>query len=245
MVLVRILAIDTSTPCGSVAVVRDGTVVGVTSTWTDEAYSSRMFRHLEWLLRELGATLEDIDLFAIITGPGSFTGLRVGLAAVKGWAEVYSKPIIGVNALEAIAAQSRSTDSVLVPVLDARRGEVYFGHYRRHAGNGPTNLVRAGETLVMSPQKFFADVHQSLGDQTFTIVTSTPQVFVNEIGQQNDADHGGRRLTIESVSGVLAPVAGEIAWRRIQAGGTATSDSLTLDANYVRRTDAEVKWKGN
>ena len=86
-----------------------------------EDYSSRMFRHLEWLLKELSLDLSRFDAFAVASGPGSFTGLRVGLAAVKGWAEVYSHPILSVNVLEAIAAQSRSSTTLLAPVFDARR----------------------------------------------------------------------------------------------------------------------------
>jgi tRNA threonylcarbamoyladenosine biosynthesis protein TsaB len=79
-----------------------------------------MFRQLEFLLKELSLGLEQFDLFAVAAGPGSFTGLRVGLAAVKGWAEVYRKPISAVSALEAIAAQSHSSASVIVPVLDRK-----------------------------------------------------------------------------------------------------------------------------
>ncbi len=91
---------------------RDERVIGTVSTWTDEIYSSRMFRHLEFLLQELSLGLGEFDLFAVAAGPGSFTGLRVGLAAVKGWAEVYRKPIAAVSALEAVAAQSHSQSSL-------------------------------------------------------------------------------------------------------------------------------------
>src|SRR5208282_3697503 len=112
---VLILALDTSSPSGSLAVLRDDKVIGCVSTWTDEIYSSRMFRHLEFLLRELSLDLKDFDLFAIAAGPGSFTGLRVGLAAVKGWAEVYGRPIAAVSALEAVAAQSCARNSLIVP----------------------------------------------------------------------------------------------------------------------------------
>src|SRR5580692_9009830 len=86
LMLVLILALDTSSPAGSLAVLRDEKVIGAVSTWTAEIYSSRMFRHLEFLLKDLHLDLGDFDLFAVAAGPGSFTGLRVGLAAVKGWA---------------------------------------------------------------------------------------------------------------------------------------------------------------
>src|SRR5579872_4134121 len=100
---VLILALDTSSPSGSVAVLHDQEVIGTISASTDEIYSSRMFRHLEFLLRELSLGLDQFDLFAVVAGPGSFTGLRIGLAAVKGWAEVYRKPVAAISALEAVA----------------------------------------------------------------------------------------------------------------------------------------------
>ena len=134
MVHVLVLALDTSSPSGSLAVLRDEKVIGVVSTATGEVYSSRMFRELEFLLGELSLRMEEFELFAVAAGPGSFTGLRVGLAAVKGWAEVYRKPIAAVSALEAVAVQARSNAALIVPVLDARRGQLYFGLYRRATG---------------------------------------------------------------------------------------------------------------
>ncbi len=143
MVHVLVLALDTSSPSGSLAVLRDEKVVGVVSTATGEVYSSRMFRELEFLLGELSLRMEEFELFAVAAGPGSFTGLRVGLAAVKGWAEVYRKPIAAVSALEAVAVQAHSNAALIVPVLDARRGQVYFravsARRGRSAGREPVS----------------------------------------------------------------------------------------------------------
>ena len=83
---VLILALDTSSPTGSVAVVEDSRLLAVISTTTDEPYSSRIFRQLEFLLNELHLRLDQFDLFAVNAGPGSFTGLRVGLTTSKAWA---------------------------------------------------------------------------------------------------------------------------------------------------------------
>ena len=148
---VLILALDTSSPSGSVAVLRDEKIIGSVSTWTDEVYSARMFRHVEFLLQELSLRLDEFDLFAVAAGPGSFTGLRVGLAAVKGWAEVYQKPIAAISGLEAIAVQSHSTVPLLVPVLDARRGQIYFGFYRRVDAE---RLALEGQECVATPEEF-------------------------------------------------------------------------------------------
>ena len=130
--------------------------MGVISTRGEENYSSRMFRHLEFLLNDLSLKLEQFDLFAVSAGPGSFTGLRVGLTAAKGWAEVYRKPVVGVSALEAVAIQCRAMTAAVVPVLDARRGQVYFGVYRR----GGAGLRLAGDEFVVTPDEFVAKLSE-------------------------------------------------------------------------------------
>ena len=122
---VLILSMDTSSQGGSIAVLRDEAVVGVVSTWGDEAYSSRIFRQLEFLLGEVSVKLEQFDLFAVAAGPGSFTGLRVGLASAKAWSEAYGKPVAGISVLEAVAAQCAYPAKLLVAAVDARRGQFY------------------------------------------------------------------------------------------------------------------------
>jgi tRNA threonylcarbamoyladenosine biosynthesis protein TsaB len=244
---VILLALDTSSPAGSVAILRDGRVIGAVSTWTDEAYSSRMFRHVEFLLRELSLDLARIEAFAVASGPGSFTGLRVGLAAIKGWAEVYGSPVVAVSVLEAIAAQSRATTPTVVPVFDARRGEVYFGVYRRQGSSARMNFVAEGEASVATPDDFFSTVGARVGNSTFTVVTPTPEALADGLARAQEGRGAGQPIAVdpivvETVSNVLAPAVGELAWGRVLAGDF--DNSLTLDANYVRRTDAELKWKG-
>ncbi|MFY9804157.1 MAG: tRNA (adenosine(37)-N6)-threonylcarbamoyltransferase complex dimerization subunit type 1 TsaB [Candidatus Acidiferrales bacterium] len=235
-----ILSLDTSSPTGSVAVLRDQTTIGVISTRGEENYSSRMFRHLEFLLNDLSLKLDHFDLFAVSAGPGSFTGLRVGLTAAKGWAEVYKKPVAGVSALEAVAIQSRVTTPVVVPVLDARRGQLYFGFYRRT----DAGLALDGEEFVATPDEFAAQLRErerekareKARDYTLTIVTPDAEVI------SVLAAHVEPGLAaIETASSVLAPFIGRIGHERALRG--AVNDALTLDANYVRRTDAEMRWK--
>src|ERR1700735_668226 len=236
MVLVLILALDTSSPTGSLAVLRDEKVIGVVSTLAEETYSSRMFRHLEFLLQELSLKLADFDLFAVAAGPGSFTGLRVGLAAAKGWAEVYGKPAVGISVLEAIAAQSSSTATVSVAASDARRGEVYFGVYRR----GKNALALEGEECVSRPEEFLQTIIEARpGSAEFAIVSPSPEALSGALSRIEK-----ERLPlpqVERVSSVLAPVFGQLGYQRAKAGNVA--DALTLDANYIRRTDAEVPAK--
>lgn len=234
---VLILALDTSSPAGSIAVLRDENVIGEVSTWTQEAYSSRIFRHLDFLLRELSLDLDGLDLFAVSAGPGSFTGLRVGLTAAKGWAEAYGKPVAAVSALEAIAAQSHSSASELVPVLDARRGEVYFGIYRRGNRSAPCELALDGEECSMAPDEFFNTLSERAASKESTIVTPTPEALSSITSRIEKCN-----WKFERVSSVLAPMIGRIGFLHAKQG--KVFDSLTLDANYVRRSDAEVQWKG-
>lgn len=247
-----ILAVDTSTPSGSLAVLRDLQVLGMVSASSDEPYSSRLFRDLDFLLRETSAKLEQFDLFAVVAGPGSFTGLRVGLTAVKGWAEVYSKPIAAVSGLEAVASLSRSSAQFLAPVMDARRGQVFGGLYEK-TGNG---VERRGDEVVMTLDEFIADLASRPGGQQAEWVTTTSEAVLGYLAKskyheaaQREARApatGGEKFScefpLESVSSVLAPVVGQVGWRRAQSGKLV--DALTLDANYIRRSDAELLWKG-
>lgn len=229
-----VLAVDTGTQAGSLAVLRDTCVLGVVSTWTEETYSSRMFRHLDVLLRELGLDLKQFDLFAAGAGPGSFTGLRVGLTAVKGWAEVYQKPIAAVSGLEAVAVQAHAGDCLLVPVLDARRGQIYGGVYRRRGGEG---LERVGDERVMTPGEFLASLRAEVDEARLVFVTPTPEILSESLARSGFAG-----AAIEQVSTVLAPIIGQLGVARARRGEVV--DALHLDANYIRRSDAELLWKG-
>jgi tRNA threonylcarbamoyladenosine biosynthesis protein TsaB len=236
------LALDTSSPVGSLAVLRDERVIGTVSTWTEEIYSSRMFRHLDFLLEELSLGLRDFDLFAVAAGPGSFTGLRVGLAAAKGWAEVYRKPIAAVSALEAIAVQSHSRALVVVPVLDAHRGQVYFGVYRRlGASDSDGRLTLDGDECVMTPEEFQISLEAHLESSDSVIIAPAPELIQGGASRNETRRGAHRTIRVERASAILAPHIGRLGFQRALRGEMV--DALKLDANYVRRTDAELHWK--
>ena len=231
-----ILALDTSSPAGSIAVLRDEKVIGVVSTWAEEIFSSRMFRQLEFLLGELSFSLDRVDLFAVAAGPGSFTGLRVGLTATKGWAEVYAKPIAAVSALEAVAIQSRSKAPIIIPVTDARRGQVYFGIYRRTENPAGNELALEGDECAATPAEFLETLRARSGNLGYSIVSPMPEVISEAVSRIETAPP-----LVEGVSSALAPVIGHLGFRDARRG--KLFDAVSLDANYVRRSDAEAKWK--
>lgn len=215
-------------------------MIGTVSTWTGEVYSSRMFRHLDFLLGELSLNLREFDLFAVAVGPGSFTGLRVGLTAAKGWSEVYGKPIAAISGLEAIATQSRSPDSMLVAVTDAHRGQVYCGRYRRMQAQGDDGLALDGEESVMDPEALVGALAGIADNCPFTVVTPVPELL-SKILSDHKALLATREAKIDEVSPILAPHVGRLGYIRAQHGDL--DDALTLAASYIRRTDAELKWK--
>ena len=236
-----ILGLDTSSPSGSIAVLRDNTIIASAAAWTGEIYSSRIFRQVESIFGEFSIGMPDIDLFAVAVGPGSFTGLRVGLTAVKAWSEVYRKPIAAISALEAVASQSVSAASILVPVLDARRAQVYFAVYKRSPVSTASILQLEGTELVSTPHEFLELLDSRHDPDTMQIVTPVPELITTALSRYETTHANPHDLMVEEVSSMLAPQIAKLGASHAQRGRLV--DSLTLDANYVRRSDAELHWK--
>ncbi len=226
-----VLAVDTSGIVGSLAVLKNDDILGVVSTSSDEAYSSRLFRQLEFLLAELKLGLPQFDLYAVSAGPGSFTGLRVGLAAVKGWAEVYDRPIAAVSALEAVAHQAHVASGFVAAVLDGRRGQV-FGALHETGSSGLHVIVSA---CVLAPDEFLAAVGEHVAQNDLTIATPAPDIIEPALAKSEIT------ARLVRVSPVLAPSIGRVGLQHAARGVLTTA--LELDANYIRRSDAEVLWK--
>jgi tRNA threonylcarbamoyladenosine biosynthesis protein TsaB len=241
----RILALDTTTAAGSLAVLSADAAgvaaAGVVGTSSTEAYSSRLFRQLEFLLAELKLTTADFDLFAAAAGPGSFTGLRVGLTAVKGWAEVHGRPVVAVSALEAMAHAADAAQGaagvpsrrVIVPVADARRGQVFAGIYEP----GAAGVRRIAEDVVMDPPELWSYLREHVRDREFGFAATAAAFGATLLASSPYA-----RQRVAMVPALLAPAVGAVGWAKAQRGETC--DALTLDAHYVRRSDAEVHFKG-
>ena len=138
----RVLAVDTSSERGSVCVAQDTQVLGEVRIASSIQYSERLFRSIEFLFQYLPFQLADIDLFVSARGPGSFTGLRVGLAAMEAFVAAHGKRGAGITTLEALAWKTGIRNALIVPMIDARRGDIYGAVYRRGNENVP------GDTLL-------------------------------------------------------------------------------------------------
>jgi tRNA threonylcarbamoyladenosine biosynthesis protein TsaB len=148
----NILAIETSTLTGSVALVSDDRLLGETTLSVSAQHSERLMPAVEQLLRDANTLPSQVDLFAVAEGPGSFTGLRIGIAAAQGLALAQGKPLIGVSTLQGLALNAAFHPGLVVPVLNAFRGEVYFGLYRMASGRP----MPVQEETVVSLDDFMA-----------------------------------------------------------------------------------------
>src|SRR5436305_13153346 len=136
---VIVLAIDTCDSRGSVAVLRDATVLNVLAHESEEDYSSWLLPAVGECLKACGLRMEGADAYVAAAGPGSFTGVRVGLTAVKAWAEVYGKPIVAVSRLRALAMEASGGAALVAAFANAQRGQVFGASYQRE-GTGVARL---------------------------------------------------------------------------------------------------------
>jgi len=125
----KILAIDSATLAAGIAVLDDNRVVVEGYLHTRKVHSERLLPMLEHWLREAELTLAEIDALAVTTGPGSFTGIRIGMATAKSLAQVMNKPLLGIPTLDALALNLAGSTGLIAPMLDARKGEVYTAFY--------------------------------------------------------------------------------------------------------------------
>lgn len=130
----KILAIDSSALVASVAIAEDDTLVGEYTVNHKKTHSQTLMVMLDELVKMTGIDIADMDAFAIAAGPGSFTGLRIGSATIKGLAMAYDKPVVSVPTVDALAFGLWGADGLICPVMDARRSQVYTGLYSFNKG---------------------------------------------------------------------------------------------------------------
>ena len=219
-----ILAIDTSWKHGSLALVRgDGESFELleTASLTGGAFSAELVPQIASALARRNIRKQEIDGFAAVSGPGSFTGLRVGLAAIKGLVEVLKKPIATVSVLEALAITSGLSGRVFA-ALDAQRGEVFMGEYRVEQKTLQATSLHPESLLTR--EAFLAAL--PVGS---TVVT--PDASIAAL-----AFPAGTEL--RQIERPDAAAVARIGLRKVLAGQTVSVEAL--DANYVRRSDAEI-----
>src|SRR5579871_5865390 len=148
----NLLALDTCDSRGSVSVLRDDKVLHTVEHDTTDDYSIWLLPAIDRALQASGLNFADIDVYVAASGPGSFTGVRVGLTTVKAWAEVTGKPIVGVSRLEALATSAAPGAEFVAAFTNAQRKQIFGALYRRDG----EQLHRIGEETVIAPDGFLA-----------------------------------------------------------------------------------------
>lgn len=211
----HVLAIDTTGESGSIALVGETGVIEEVALDSPDGFAHVLFGEIERLLARHGLGIEQVDAFAAASGPGSFTGVRVGLTAVKGLAEAAGRKVAAVSNLEALAWFG--SRPLRAAVLDARRGEVYGGVY-----DARLRLVQE-------------EVVAKLGDWLAGLPAGDLEIVTHGLRLE-----GETRPVLEAPRSLAGSI-GHIAFNRLGRGEVL--DPAEIDANYVRRSDAELLWK--
>ncbi len=226
--LLLILALDTTTRMGSIAVTEDDRVLAVLPGDDSRTHGERLPAEIAAALDRAGVSRDQLDLLAVAAGPGGFTGLRIGLAAVQGLAMTLNKPVAGVSALDALAEQIGSTEAtIIVPWMDAQRGDVFAAMIDARSKATMTSPVAEGPAAVL--------------DRWRSHLAGQQVVFIGDAVTRDrplleNAGHRGWHLQRPDP---LAPQIAVLARRLAEQGNVGPPHALI--PIYVRRPDAEIE----
>lgn len=240
----KVLAIDTSSVSGSVAVTNDGTLLSEFNTEKVGTHSEWLLPQIERLLAEVSLTVKDIDVFALSQGPGSFTGLRIGVSVLKGlsWG-VGGRPIVGVSTLEALSlnlmgdtSYASNKSALIVPLLDARKKEIYSARFElSDAGE----VRRLSQDVVISPEVLIEGLNGRGSAESVLFIGAGLGVYADMMKE----DVNGAVVLPETTWNVRASNVAILAERAIADEGleAASVSSAELTPLYIRRSEVEFK----
>jgi tRNA threonylcarbamoyladenosine biosynthesis protein TsaB len=244
-----ILAFDTTSEVGGVGIFRDHECLAqVTNDGPANRYSVSLFYMVDQAIQEAKVRhgvpvrgLADMGLLAVATGPGSFTGIRVGLAAAQGWAKAFELPVRGVSVLDALVEAAQIRTDWAASILDARRGEFFVGlFYRQPEGDADYHpcYLPAGDGRLLKPEELEPFLTNRLPEG----VEATCVVRGHDRAALALPENLSSSLHWQAVTGTLVESVARLGFRDYRTGKQqAASD---LDAYYIRRPDAEQYWKG-
>ena len=234
-----IFAMDTSAAAASCALLEDDRPIAQFYTDAHLTHSQTIMPMVESLLSCSHMTIQQVDLFAASVGPGSFTGLRIGVAAVKGMAQVLDKPCIAVSALEGLAYNLCGPDAIVCPIMDARRGQVYTGIYE-FCGN---ELVVLEDQMAISIEELGDHLKKYdkriifLGDGVPVFrARLTDEILAEEIKAGRDIQFAPANMNRQRAASV-----GTLGLRYYAAGKTETA--MEHEPDYLRLSQAERERK--
>jgi tRNA threonylcarbamoyladenosine biosynthesis protein TsaB len=222
----KILSVDTATPSCSVGILKAERLLAEVTSEKKQTHSRHLMKMIDAAVHMAGVRIDDMDAFAVTIGPGSFTGIRIGVSTVQGFAMALSKPVVGVSSLEALAHQAGPIPNLICPLLDARKDEVYAALYRFEKDG----LRRVIEEHVSSIEHVLSRI-----DAPCLFVGNGVQVYGDLIEEKlgTQAMFSGTILNKTRAESVA-----RIAMQRIQTKGHENLNQLA--PHYIRKSDAEV-----
>ncbi len=237
-----ILALDTTGEEGGVGIFRDAECLALApNRGKANQYSITLFELVEQALAEAQLQLGDIELYAAANGPGSFTGIRVGLAAAMAWARAFERPVIGVSVLEAMLYKAQPASAWTFPIMDAGRGEFYVASFRRSPSESqqdtPESFESADQGWLFKPESLRAFIAERVSENAGAVCI----VRANDRSAVDFQASLPPLIAPLRVEGILVDAIAAIALKQAQSSNSAKS--AKLDAYYLRRPDAEMNWK--
>ncbi|MCK4548832.1 MAG: tRNA (adenosine(37)-N6)-threonylcarbamoyltransferase complex dimerization subunit type 1 TsaB [Candidatus Krumholzibacteria bacterium] len=225
-----VLALDASHMMGSVAVTKGSDPLHEIIFDASDTHSATLMPAVDECLAEAGVEIKDIDLFVTVIGPGSFTGLRIGLATVKGFAAVARRPVAAVGSLELIAADTTFDGAFIVPLIDARRGEVYTAMYDI-SGDMPAEIL---PPFASAPGSLAARITATRNDGDIFVCGSGLNSYRAELEETFPA---GTRFGIPDW---IPPSAGLAATLALERDAVPYKELSALEPLYIRPPDAKL-----
>lgn len=234
----RILSIDTTSMLGSVALTDGKRLIVQEQQGVIGTHSERLLVTVDHLLKLAKWELSCLEGVAVAIGPGSFTGLRIGIATAKGMALALNIPIVGISSLESLARNGDVFDGVVVPLIDARRGEIYAAVYNASAKDRQKGTRRiVVKECVLPPNELIKQLKKIKGKMLFIGDGAL------EYGDMIVRAIGARSMVAQSSE--CYPQAANLAWLAAARFAKGKSDDLAmLVPNYIRESDAEIGFRG-
>ncbi|MGD8991449.1 MAG: tRNA (adenosine(37)-N6)-threonylcarbamoyltransferase complex dimerization subunit type 1 TsaB [Desulfobacterales bacterium] len=222
----KILAVDTATNSCSVAVIDNLSVCAELTTHKKQTHSKHLMTSIDSVLKSANCGASGLDGFAVTVGPGSFTGLRIGIATIKGLASAVDKPVVGLSTLETLAWQCGAQTRLICPLLDARKAEVYAATYRFNNDC----LIRETAACAVNPEAFVRGIREAC-----VFIGPGAQLYQNKI---QDA-LGDKAVFVPDDHHVIqASTVAFLSLKRFK-----TNDAVRvadLAPFYIRKSDAEL-----
>jgi tRNA threonylcarbamoyladenosine biosynthesis protein TsaB len=229
----KILAIDTSTMLGGIAIMEDEKLIAESRLNIKSTHSERLMTETEHCLKRAELSISNIDVFAVAIGPGSFTGLRIGLSTVKGFSYATGKPIVAVPTMEALAWNFPYSEYPVCTMLDARKREVYAAVFKWKE-SGFVSLIK--ET-VLSPDDFFNNLLGLAGYDKFIFTGEGAELY-----RKNIVKHFAEKALFASPDRMVPSPSNVAALGLKKALNKEFSEPVNLTPLYIRKSEAETKW---